>query len=49
VSRREAILHRVDFAQKLDIQNALIVNHAAETPTDFRAPPNGVNSLRWAS
>jgi len=34
LSRREAILHHVDFAQKLNTKNAEIVHSAAETPTD---------------
>jgi len=34
-SSREAILHRFDFEQKLNIRNAEFVDSAAETPTDF--------------
>jgi len=34
-SSRQAILHRFDFEQKLNIQNAEFVDSAAETPTDF--------------
>jgi hypothetical protein len=34
-SSHQAILHRFDFAQKLNIQNPGMVDPAAETPTDF--------------
>jgi hypothetical protein len=33
-SSREAILHRFDFAQKLNTQNTEFVDPGAETPTD---------------
>jgi hypothetical protein len=33
-SSREAILHRFDFEQKLNIGNAEIVDPATETPPD---------------
>jgi hypothetical protein len=33
-SSRQAILHRFDFARKLNTKNAEIINQVAETPTD---------------
>jgi hypothetical protein len=46
VSRRQAILHHFDFAQKLNIQNEEIVDPAAQTPTDSRGALKAVNGLQ---
>jgi hypothetical protein len=46
VSRRQAILHRFDFAQKLNIQTAHIIDPTAETPTDSRGALKAVNGLQ---
>jgi hypothetical protein len=43
------ILHRFDFEQKLNVQNAEIIDPAAETPSDSVSAPYAVKGLQFGT